>query len=390
MLFRSKLPIPSASRRTPFGTGTSFGVWVGLVFIVTAATARAQVPPAPSPSPQAPIREQPRLDGDETPKNAEDHVPENAPEEAALEAEEKPCTPRPGDSRAWVDRVQRGLYRAVCASSRWFDGLFGDTRFDEEYNRTHGRLMVGVNWDDHEGLSDEIRFHAEYELPQAERRLRAFIGREDRKDVVTDREQRTTRVSDFLSFDEDEEWLVGLGYSPLRSARSRFDVDLGMDFQFPMNPYLKLRYRHVFPRGEYTLWRFRQTVFWENEDGVGTTTRLDFEHLLRPNLLVRFRNVGVLSEATRGVDWYSELTFYQGFGDERAFGYRASARGETDLNVGVRDLALQVIYRERFLRDWLFLDIEPGVVWRRRELHDPRDVVPILVVGLEIAFGQGQ
>jgi hypothetical protein len=44
--------------------------------------------------------------------------------------------------------MQAALYRSMCSTAVWFDGFFGSTRFDDEYQATHGSLAVGTLWDE--------------------------------------------------------------------------------------------------------------------------------------------------------------------------------------------------------------------------------------------------
>lgn len=287
-----------------------------------------------------------------------------------------------------IDKIQRGVYRTVCSAARWIDNLFGEDRAEDEYDPVWGRLLVGAHYDEQDGINQEVHFRAEFDLPKAERRLHAFIGRSNRKDEVSDRNTEVAALPEILSLPGDDEWLVGLGYHPRRSAGDHFDVDFGVDLETPLNPYVKARYRQRRALGDKSLFSIRHTAFWEEKDGFGVTVRSDVDHLWTEDLLLRWRTIGTFSQATEGVAWRSEVTVYHQLSSRRAIALQVGAFGETDKEVILEDLLVRPIFRQRIARDWLFLDLRPGVAWRRRTREEPRRPVAFITLGVELLYGK--
>ena len=75
------------------------------------------------------------------------------------------CKDKPGGA-AWIDRMQAGLYRTMCLTSARFDGFFGNARFDDEYQATHGSIAVGTQWDERDHWDPSLRFRVSLRLPQ--------------------------------------------------------------------------------------------------------------------------------------------------------------------------------------------------------------------------------
>ena len=57
------------------------------------------------------------------------------------------CQDKPGEP-GWLSQVRAGIYRTLCSSAAWFDGFFGNARFDDEYQAMHGSVAVGASWDE--------------------------------------------------------------------------------------------------------------------------------------------------------------------------------------------------------------------------------------------------
>ncbi len=287
----------------------------------------------------------------------------------------------------WLDWMQRQVYKSVCGSARWFDRMFGDDRIYEERDRPYGRLQVGVVYDERDGLDPGVRLRAKLPLPQLENRLSAFLGRTGEDEVVRDTDAFDELRSAFESRTE-QEWLVGLGYTPQRNSRRRFDIDLGMKLNFPLDPFVKARYRINTFLSDRRLARFRQTVFYQIEEGFGATSRVDLEQILGDRFLLRLRNSGTFSQFSQGVEWESGLTLFHNLGAGRAMAYQLGISGDSDAPVTVHKYGVRIVYRQNIAREWLFLDLRPEVNWRRDQPGEPRVPVYALGFGFELHFGE--
>ena len=324
----------------------------------------------------------------------ETEAPETQPEaetaetEAAETEHPNPCV----DAEAqvgWIDKIERGIERSVCATAFWFDGFFGDSRYDQEIERPHGWLSIEPVWNEFDGLETRVDFRATMNLPNLDRRVAAFFGRDDSDEVVEGLDERTETTPQFAkSFDEDRELFLGLGYRARRDPRRKIDYRVGVKLGFPMNPFVQGRFRRLHPIDDRSLLRFRETAFWEGEDGFGLTTTADYERVLTDDLLVRWANTGTFSEKSLGVELRSGLILFQRLPGRRAMAYELRFEGESDAPVPTRDYGFRVTYRESVLREWLFGEIVGGLSWPREQLDQDRDAVWVVGVGVEIFFGK--
>lgn len=308
--------------------------------------------------------------------------------ELADETAESPCKvpAEPGD--AWLDKVRDEVFETVCGTARWFDGFFGDRRFDAEAQRTHGRLRLLTLYDEFEGFDAKLRLRAEVSFPNLDQRVKAFLGREDEDQFL--RGDDTTYgqfLPDFFRETEEQEWLLGLGYSPVGTARHKFDLDGGVKLRSPLEPFVRGRYRKYWVVGTKHLLRFRETIYWRNQRGVGTSANVDIERVIGENKLLRWEGRGSIDEATEGVEWRSSIILYQGFGEDRALAYRFAWDGETDHDVPVRRFGPQVTFRQRMFREWFFGEIVTGVTWPKDEIDQTREAAFNIGFGFEISFG---
>ncbi len=96
------------------------------------------------------------------------------------EALPNPCALPQDDPAAWIDWVQRSIFKSVCASARWFDNLFGNDAAFVEAEPTIGWFRGAVVWNERDGVDVDGTLRTKFDLPnvdKVENRVRGFFGR---------------------------------------------------------------------------------------------------------------------------------------------------------------------------------------------------------------------
>jgi hypothetical protein len=313
-------------------------------------------------------------------------VPVEVPPEGATPMEV--CAEDEPHHATMLERVRRRLSMTACASSAWVDSLFGDQVHYREYRETDGTVSVGGLWSEYDGFDPRLRFRVHLQLPQWNERISAFAGRVGEDEYVSDTEgdfnALPTRQFGTL---QDESVLVGLGYSSPERTGNDFDAGVGVRVDLPLDPYARTRYEIVRTFAERYVLAARETVFWQNSEGFGTTTRINLDRALSDKLLLRWSNLGKYTEETLGVEWYSQLTLFQSIGPRTGLAWQAQVEGATDNEVPLTRNAVRLIMRRQLTPDWLFLELRGGVGWPRRKLEEERKASPELGIAFEMQFG---
>ena len=288
-----------------------------------------------------------------------------------------------------LQRVRRTLTVTTCASSAWLDGLFGDQIYRDEYHATYGTITTGALWSKYDGFDPRLRFRARLQLPQWDERISAFAGRVGEENYISDTEgdfdALPTRQFGTL---EDESVLVGLGYSSPERTGNDFDAGVGVRIDLPLDPYARARYEIVRSFADRYVFSVRETVFWQNTEGFGTTTRLNLDRVLSDRYLLRWSTLGKFTEETIGIEWFSQLTLFQSIGQRTGLAYQAQVEGQTDNEVQMTRTAARLIMRRQLTPDWLILELRGGVSWPRRRVAEEREPSPEIGVAIEMQFGQ--
>ncbi len=285
-------------------------------------------------------------------------------------------------------RVRRTLAITACASSAWLDGLFGDQFHYDEYRDTRGSVSVGTLWSEYDGFDPRLRARVRLQLPQWDRHISAFAGRVGEQDYISDTEGEfdalPTRV--FEGGFDDESVLVGLGYSKVERTGNDLDVGIGVRVDLPLDPYARVRYEIVRTLAEHYVFRARETIFWQNSEGFGSTTRFNIDRALTERFLLRWNNIGKWTEETEGLEWFSEVTLFQQLNDRTGIAWQHHISGASDNEVGITRYGFRAIMRRQLTPDWLFLELRLGVSWPRFRLWEERDPSVEAGVAFEMQF----
>lgn len=311
--------------------------------------------------------------------------PQMGPTETTMEA----CDDASFPDNTMLERVRRRLTITACASSAWLDSLFGNQLHYDEYRATYGSVSAGTLWSEYDGFDPRLRFRARLQLPQWNERISAFAGRVGEEDYVSDTE------SDFDALPtrqfggvEDESVLLGLGYSSPSRTGNDFDAGVGVRVDLPMDPYAQTRYEIVRTFAEDYVFRARETVFWRNSEGFGSTTRFNIDRALSNRFLLRFNNVGKYTEETDGLEWVSEISLFQSVGARTGLAWQTYIAGLTDNEVPLTRYGARIIMRRQLNIDWLFLEVRGGVSWPRTYIWEGREASPEAGIALEMQFGK--
>jgi hypothetical protein len=310
-------------------------------------------------------------------------------EEAAENPEFNPCETSEQDEGTWLDKSQTMVYQTICGSVAWFDGFFGDRRFDQQSGSTFGRVGLSGFWDERDGFDTKFRLRARLALPQLEERASLLIGRGSDEELIEERPNVQDTVPGNFNQVDDDSFLIGLGFRRGQGLKRGFDFSVGAKVRLPPEPYVKAAYRRAWELSDSTLFRVRPLAYWRYEEGLGGTLHLDVDHLLSKTRMVRWSNSGNISQDPEvdGVRWLSYLSLFRALSNRRALSYHLLAGGETNGEVQLQNYGFELRYRQRVLREWLFVEFLSSLTWPREFLVEERESNLGVGLGFEMYFG---
>jgi hypothetical protein len=360
-------PVESAE----WATNTSAPVETGpKVVIITAPEGTAENPRPIDPG-QAPARS-----GDPTAKSQPAPLPDG---------------PLPTDSRNipyhWLDTTRRFLYNTLWKSSKYVDSFFGATQDDSVYKKFYGSIAPALLYTEYDQMRTQVRFNMNFPLPLANDRLHAFVGRFDPNEFITERDEPSGAFARTYGPPTEDRTLLGLGYHQPEKQGSRFDAGAGIRLGFPMDPYIKGSYVYERGKSETGLFSARETLFWQESEGAGVTTRVDLERIFDSTWLARYTISGTRSQKSEGLRGYTSALLLHGIADRRAVAFEVGLDGQTEAPVQLHDYGFKIAYRQGILRRWLIMEVRTSVDWPRDYIYQQRSASFGIGLGFEMLIG---
>ncbi|MGH8017811.1 MAG: hypothetical protein ACREIA_05890 [Opitutaceae bacterium] len=308
---------------------------------------------------------------------------QETPDEPSVQESSAP-TPEP----RWIDRAREGVHRLVWRSAMSVDRLAGSKYDEEEYQAASGSLAMAMLWDEFDGWDPKVRFRVDVPLPQLNERYRFFVGRLNPDEYVSEELDSSGAFPRRGRLEEDET-LAGIVYAQAPRLGGRFGASAGTRVS-PFDPYVKGKYQYERMLFVDTRLRIRETLFWRESEGFGLTSRIDIEKDFGPRWYMLWTGSATISEESEGVRSYGALTITHVPKERHSISTRFLIEGETDADVTVRDVGIQVAYRRNISRDWLVLEVRTDLMWPKDYAWQPRKPSWGFGVGFEMYFGGGE
>lgn len=294
-----------------------------------------------------------------------------------------PCQPwQGGKLRAW-DRTYHLVSRTLCWPGQWFDGFFADPEDVLDQSGTWVRVVGAQRWQDDDQGGREVDVDASAELPHAQQRLRLLFSNDDESEA-----ERNRALNEPQQVGEEDETGFRTALRLALRATEKMDLDTDLGLRSELKTFLRIRGRWRRELGSGWYGRLREKVFWEDPDGWGSTTTLDFDRPLNDRLSLRFSSEAELTEENneRKRGWFlsqNAALFWQ-YSRRAAISFNVGANGFTDPVAAVETWYSSIRLRRNFWRPWLFYEVQPFAFWPR---SDDYHGVSGVTLRLEMQFG---
>jgi hypothetical protein len=266
-----------------------------------------------------------------------------------------------------MDETHASLERNILKQTIRFDDFFGnvateDLRQPKYELRWRNSLFVGNNWNLKFGTS----IRANFVLSKISERLRIVISGEDEpgpsrqslpQDPGNPGFDRTTPAAHFANTE--------LRYELIRTPTVNLFLGAGVRLALPLEAFVRSRILYIHDFSDVALMRLGETFFLKNKDLLGETTEFSLERLVGRDNLFRWASAGTASQEIGGLEWGSELSLIRQLSPRSAVTLTGGVYGTTNTAAVVGNSRLVARYRQNFLRDWLFYELEPELSWPR-------------------------
>ncbi len=299
----------------------------------------------------------------------------------------------------WVDASHRYIGNRADDLAVYLDRFFGSPQEDLESADSNIRFITRLDWDQDDGNKTKFRLRGNVHLPRVNERLSLVLNGED--------QDNQSGVSD-----PGEENTAGLQLNALQTKRSRFDLTLSATSGPNLKPGARYRYKDNW--GDRSRFRYTGRADYSNDKRFRLVNNLEFDYLTGMTSLVRWSNRIEYGQRTEGTEWSSIVSWRYGYSLDSAFAWVFGLNGKSSPDVpnkiregkpfnGVQyppnatggsslltNYGTILKFRNRLYSDWLYLEVEPGWSYRKRNNFEERHGVWHARINFEITFNRGR
>jgi hypothetical protein len=268
-------------------------------------------------------------------------------------------TPPPSTNieKEWFDQWQRNLTNSFQLQAQTIDAWFAATEQPHSEAGAYGKVRLG--WEPRSGdwSNIEPRFKIGLRLPSLKNRVDILLS--DDEDNYLD---EALNVSRELQSQKDNTTLALRLFNP-RNNKISYRVGFGRrDQVFARTTYQDY---HRFSAKLNLLYEGR--AYYYNRDGWGAEAGASLLFERTGTKLDRFSHRWYFEDKTNRFKWNIEAQRYYRLSTQSTFILNAYAQGYSRPNMHTEHLYLSARLRSNPLRPWLFFEIEPFVLWLKKE-----------------------
>jgi len=258
----------------------------------------------------------------------------------------------------WLDSMHRAISDSVTDSAQWFDDFFAVDNVKED-NKALGEVRLRLGWEprSRELNEFEAKLKVRVKLPNLKNKVDLILSDDD---FNTDDKVRAGRENDI---NRQNRFTLALRFKPKPDSGLSHRIGFGRRFQY----FVRSRYRDRFEISEDIELRYDASIYYYNRDKFGADTGLTFDYDYTNSTLLRFNNRFYFRDKTNDWLWqHSWQTLHQ-VDDRTALVYGLYVEGLSQPNYRLEEYLVSVKWRKNAVREWLYFDVEPFILWRRDE-----------------------
>ncbi len=276
-----------------------------------------------------------------------------------------------GDFMGWADYPHCLVDSRTQSTVRWLDDWFGDP-VEDEISKAYLRAITDFRVTDQGDLTTAIRLRAKLALPKLNRRI-SLVFEDERPESESVRQ---------LSNENDS--ALSLRYLIKSLERFRVDADLGV--RSGPDVFARLRYRESWALTSEDQIRVSQTLRYGAKEKVRAINEIDYSHAFsEQGVCTIYHNVDYREEEyEQGILWGRGMLYAHSLNHLGAWSVGVGQEGVSKPKWQEQSRFAWVRYRQRFMRDWLFYELEPRLTQQREQNWKNEASITLR---LEVQFG---
>lgn len=267
---------------------------------------------------------------------------------------------QPEEQDIWLDAMHRSIAGSVQDTAQWFDDFFQNDNFSTQVPPAQGEARIRFGWEPRSRDLTEFdsRLRVRVKLPKLKNQADLVFSDYDEEDPDARVEAARSNL-----FDNEDRFNLALRWRSNTKSGLSHRLGIGRRFQV----FARSRYQKLWHLSETNDIRWQSSIDYYNRDKFGFTTRLSLDHAFSNAWLLKFNNNFFYRERTKDWLWQHNVEQFIQSDGKSAFVVGTYIEGRNQPNYRVEEYLASVRWRKNTLREWLFFEVEPFVLWRRDE-----------------------
>jgi len=263
------------------------------------------------------------------------------------------------DAQPWLDdwycHFNYGVETSVIEVNRWFVTDYTPTT---KQARASGKLRFGIEPRSGNLNQLDFRFKIRVKLPALQDRVELLLS-----DDEEDTNQQAVKAARSEQLGSDNQATVALQFKDKPDSKIAYRIGLGRGSQV----YTRARYSDKRELNEGNNLSYSAEANYYTDDQLGIETRISLIHTLSKNKAIEFDNTFRYRDKTEDIFWRHEIQYLYLQDDKTSYLFSAMVDGLNKPTYQEDQVLVSMRYKKNVLRPWLFLEVEPYVIWLRQE-----------------------
>lgn len=258
----------------------------------------------------------------------------------------------------WLDEAYCQLNYGVESTANVINGWFLDSDQIENITSTRGRIRFG--WEPRSGALDQFdfRFKIRAKLPGLKNRFELLLS--DEEDTINQQEIRAAQTREQTVADQP---VIALQFRKSKEDPMSYRLGVGRGGQV----YTRARYNADISLSDETKFFYYAEANYYSGDKFGAEIDGILSSQLSERSAFEITNSFQYRHNRRDWFWRHEMRYLLVYRNEKSYLLSARIDGLSEPNYRTESMLISARYKQKILRDWLYLELEPFVLWLRRE-----------------------
>ena len=255
----------------------------------------------------------------------------------------------------WYCNFNFGIEATVHEVNTWFieDGESSNTP-----SKASGRLRFGIEPRTGDLNQLDFRFKLKVKLPALEDRVELLLS-DDEEDV----NQQAVKAARNDQLGNDESATVALQFKENPDSNIAYRLGLGRSSQV----YFRARYKNDFEISETSKFTYFAEVNYYSDDQLGVEVEGTYSKSLSNTQAYEIDTVFRYRDKSEDMFWRHQYQHLFLHDDESSFLFTAMIDGLNKPTYRLEQALVSMRYKRRVYRPWLFVELEPFILWLREE-----------------------